>query len=194
MSTGRSAASYGWRFRKCERHMNSVQTVTFDRPSRALFGAVAIAAALAPASMPVAAQAAMTPPQPPSPRGDTTRPPEWVMEQQTRDRWLHGRQRARFSPFASSQLALLVDSLRQSAAGRRIYLTLGRSARGRDSAFIAVGSDGRVVKLEVGLAPFKRLGPPTPGDSTRFVEHRRHPLEGSVALAETRVSSSEGSS
>ena len=165
--------------------MNGGETVTFESARWTLFASGAIAAALALTSVPVGAQATSMPSS--RPRADTTHPPEWVIEQQTRDRWMHGRQRARFSPFASSQRAVLIDSLRQSAAGRRLYLTLGRTASGRDSALIAVGPDGRIVKLEVGLAPFKRLGPPMPGDSARFVEHRRHPIDGSVALAETRV-------
>src|SRR5215213_2353463 len=68
-------------------------------------------------------------------QGRVAPPIEIAVEEQTRDRWMHGRQRPRFTRFVSARTWLLADSLRANGGGeQRLYLTLGRSAAGRDSA------------------------------------------------------------
>lgn len=114
---------------------------------------------------------------------------EWAIEHQLRERWIHGRQLPRFSPFRPHHSWIVVDSLRGDSSGRRIYLTLGRFASGRDTALIVTDGAGRVAQLDVGLAPFSRLGrPPSPGDSARWKEMQRfRSYDGAIALAESRV-------
>src|SRR5882724_6414714 len=77
--------------------------------------------------------------QPPSSRPSADFTGRWAIERVTHDRWMHGRQQSRFTPFKSNRDWILVDSIRDDEAGRRLYLTLGRSAYGRDSALIVVG-------------------------------------------------------
>jgi hypothetical protein len=114
---------------------------------------------------------------------------EWNIEHQIRERWIHGRQLPRFSPFRSHHSWLFVDSLRRDATGRRIHVTLSRFPSGRDTAVIVTDGAGRVARVHVGLAPFSRLGgPSSPGDSARWVERRRfRSYDGAIALAESRV-------
>src|SRR3981081_8066 len=81
---------------------------------------------------------------------------EWAFEQQTRERWMHGREQSRFAPFHSDRRWILVDSIRGGEPGPRLYLTLGRSVYGRDSAIIVVDPSGHIAGLEVGIAPFTR--------------------------------------
>ena len=111
----------------------------------------------------------------------------WVMERMTRDRWMHGRQLPRFSPFASDRASIAIDSLRDGTQGRTLHLTLGRSAYGRDSARVVIGAGGHVAELHAGFAPFVRRGAVFPGDSARYMENQRHPFRGNVSLVETRV-------
>jgi len=125
--------------------------------------------------------------RPPAVRADIALPGEYAMEQETRARWMHGHQLPRFTPFTSDRLWIFVDSLRDSAVGRRINLTLGRSTYGRDSALIVVGATGRITSLQVGLAPFSRRGAPYPGDSASWVTWQRGERDDGVSLAETRV-------
>lgn len=112
---------------------------------------------------------------------------EWAIEQQVRDRWMHGRQLPRFSQFRSNRNWFVVDSLRAGASGRRIHLTLRRVSGGRDSALIVSDAAGRVARLHVGLAPYSRSGPPNPADSVRWLEWQRVSLDGRFALAESRL-------
>jgi hypothetical protein len=112
---------------------------------------------------------------------------QWFMELQTSDRWMHGRQQARFSPFARSQTWLLVDSIRGDPERRRIHLTLGRFASGRDSAVIEHDLNGRILRLTFGMAPYGGARSVWPGDSTRTVEFRRVNSEGEFSLPESRV-------
>jgi hypothetical protein len=110
---------------------------------------------------------------------------EWALEQQTAQRWMHGRQRPRFTPLRSDRRWIVVDSIRAGAPGRRIHLTLGRTVHGRDSALIAVGPSGHAVSLEVGLAPFTRRGMAYPGDSARWGDSRRRDSDEGVSLRAT---------
>ena len=114
-------------------------------------------------------------------------PVEFAVEQRVRDRWLHGRQQPRFTRFADSRTWLLGDSLRTATSGeRRLYLTLRRSAEGRDSAFIEIDADGRVAQLSASLRPPSRAMALLPGDSARFARFRL--FEGnSLTLPETRL-------
>ena len=112
---------------------------------------------------------------------------EWALEQQTQERWMHGRQRPRFAPFHADRHWMVVDSIRGGAPSRRVYLTLGRSANGRDSAVIAVGASGQIVGLEVGLAPFARRGAVYPGDSARWEDMRRRGSDEGISLPASRL-------
>lgn len=112
---------------------------------------------------------------------------EWALEQQTQHRWMHGRERSRFAPFHSDRHWMVVDSIRGGVPSRRIYLTLGRSGKGRDSAVIAVGPSGQIVGLEVGLAPFNRPGAVYPGDSARWEDRRRRGSDEGISLPASRL-------
>lgn len=124
-----------------------------------------VAGCLTLAASPVASLPAQGPP--PSARV------EFAVEQRVRDRWMHGRQRPRFTRFGQERTWLLGDSLRTAAGGeRRLYLTLARTAGGRDSALIEVDSTGRVTRLSASLAPPPRGMMLLPGDSARFARVR----------------------
>lgn len=112
---------------------------------------------------------------------------EWAMEQQTRERWMHGRDRPRFTPFRATRRWVMVDSIRDSATTRRLHLTLERTVRGRDSALIVVGPTGHVARLETGLAPLPHQGAESPGDSARRDDMQRRGIEGGVALLASRL-------
>ena len=132
-----------------------------------------------------AAGPASLPAQAPPPR--TPAPVEFAVEQRTRDRWLHGRQQPRFTRFAESRSWLLGDSVRAGASGgRRLYLTPGRFAEGRDSAYIETDRDGRVVRLAASLRPPSRAMALLPGDSARFARFRLFD-GGHLTLPETRL-------
>jgi hypothetical protein len=112
---------------------------------------------------------------------------ELAIEQQVRDRWMHGRQRPRFTRFASARTWLLVDSLRAGERGeRRMYVTMGRSAAGRDSAMIVFATDGRVARLDAPLRPPARIPLLLPGDSARFARMRLF-NQGRLTLPESRL-------
>jgi hypothetical protein len=112
---------------------------------------------------------------------------EFAVEQRVRDRWLHGRQQPRFTRFAESRTWLLGDSLRTSTSGeRRLYLTLGRFAEGRDSATIEIDRDGRVAQLSASLRPPPRGMAVLPGDSARFARFRLFESN-RLTLPETRL-------
>jgi hypothetical protein len=112
---------------------------------------------------------------------------ELAVEVQVRDRWMHGRQRPRFTRFAQARGWLLVDSLRVGERGdRRAYLTTGRFGSGRDSAMIVFGADGRVARLEASLRPAGRIPYLLPGDSAGLARMRLF-NQGRVALPESRL-------
>jgi hypothetical protein len=113
-------------------------------------------------------------------------PVEWALEQHTLDRWLHGAQDQRFTPLAANRTFLLIDSVRNVGDGRRISVTLGRSASGRDSAIISTDATGRIARLEAGLASGRSSGPRYPGDAERMAVFRRMP-NGRLSLAESRL-------
>ena len=139
-------------------------------------------ALLATAALPAEshAQAPVTLPRP-------TLSAEWAVEQQVRERWLHGRQQPRFTPFIDSRQWVIVDSIRDAASARRFYLTLTRSADGRDSALIVLDRAGRVARLDVGRAASSRRGR-LPEDSVRWEDMRRRaPGGGGVTLGASRL-------
>jgi hypothetical protein len=109
--------------------------------------------------------------QQPRVRPDPPLRAEWAMEVQTRARWMHGAQQPRFTPFATSRLWLLVDSVRRTTAGWRTDVTIGPPAVSAPSAVIVADNDGHIQRMSVGLAPFVRRGAE----------------EGGVALAETQL-------
>src|SRR5687767_6425488 len=93
---------------------------------------------------------------------------ELAVEQQVRDRWMHGRQQSRFTPFASFRSWLLVDSLRDGPGHEhQLYLTLGRFADRRDSAIVVFGADGRVAHLTATSRPPARMPYMLAEDSAR---------------------------
>ncbi|MEP6619142.1 MAG: hypothetical protein ABJE47_07505 [bacterium] len=139
------------------------------------------------AQLPAPVHAQTPTPRPPVVRATDELVGEFAMEQETRERWMHGRQLPRFSPFALKHAWIFVDSLRGTAAARQIYLTVGRSVHGRDSARIVVGATGHVTHLEVGQPPFVRQGPGYPGDSARWVALQRGPGDDGVSLIDTRL-------
>jgi hypothetical protein len=129
------------------------------------------------------AAAASLPAQRPPPQA----PVEFAVELRVRDRWLHGRQQPRFTRFATSRTWLLGDSMRTATGGeRRLYLTLGRFAEGRDSGFIEIGRDGRVAQLSASLRPPPRGMAVLPGDSARFARFRLFESN-RLTLPETRL-------
>lgn len=109
------------------------------------------------------------------------------MEQEHRDRWLHGRQNPRFAPFTIERRFLHVDSIVGPTDARQYSITIGRNAYGRDSALIVRDADGRVAHFQAGLAPYRRRGPAYPRDSARMANFRRFRSGGVLALIDTRV-------
>lgn len=95
------------------------------------------------------------------------------MEVQLRERWMHGRQRARFSPFTSHRRPLYLDSIRDAGGRRTFFVTTSRNAYGGDSAVITTDSEGHIVRYAAGLAPYRNDGPRWPGDSARMARFRR---------------------
>src|SRR5687768_2100541 len=129
-----------------------------------------------------AAAASLSAQRPPPPG-----PVEFAVEQRVRDRWLHGRQQPHFTQFAASRTWLLGDSLRTGTSGeRRLYLTLGRFAEGRDSAYIEIDRDGRVAQISASLRPPPRGMAVLPGDSARYARFRLFEA-GRLTLPETRL-------
>lgn len=112
---------------------------------------------------------------------------EWAVEQTGRERWLHERQQPRFTRFHSTHDWLVVDSIRDAGAGKRLWLTLGRNAYGRDSALIDIDRYGRVAHLEFGRAAPSRSTTLLPADSGRWLDMQRRPLEGDISLGEARL-------
>jgi hypothetical protein len=112
---------------------------------------------------------------------------EFAVELRVRDRWLHERQQPRFTAFAMSRSWLLGDSLRAAPGDRRrLYLTIGRFAEGRDSGFIELDRDGRVARLSASVRPPSRSMALLPGDSARFARFRMFE-GGRLTLPETRL-------
>ena len=105
------------------------------------------------------------------------------MEILTRERWMHGRQQSRFSPFGEERGRLLIDSIRSESSTRRYYLSIGNTAFGRDSALVVVGPSNREPEIRLGLATFKQLSFRYPGDSARFAKSRRE----QTGVAELRI-------
>ncbi len=83
-------------------------------------------------------------------------PTALAVEQQVSDRWLHGRQQPRISPFEFRHAWMFVDSVRGGDDTRRLYITRGRPENGRDSAVIVLGPTGLVERLHVGLVGSER--------------------------------------
>lgn len=112
---------------------------------------------------------------------------DWVVEQQTRDRWMHGRQQSRFTPHAESRAWLFVDSIRGAGNDRQIHLRFGPYLQARDSAIIVTGSAGRVVRIHLRFASDLRTGIVWPGDSVRHADFQRRRMDGGVLLRESRL-------
>lgn len=133
---------------------------------------------LAPLSAASAAAGAQRVPQP---------APRWAVEQLVAERWLHGRQSPRFTPFGPRTTWVLMDSIVDTGASRTLYLTLGRSAYGRDSGIIVSDQRGRIASYVAALAPYRRQGVWSPDDSIRMAELRRFAGAGRLALVESRA-------
>src|SRR5262245_40038026 len=90
----------------------------------------------------------------------------YAMEVLSGERWMHGRQQSRFSPFgAEERWRLVIDSVRVAGGTRRLYLSIGNTASGRDSALVVVGPSNREPEIRLGLATFTRRSFAYPGDS-----------------------------
>ena len=143
-----------------------------------VLGGNAAAALLAAALLPVEQAPAQAPRSPQV---------EWVVEREVSDRWLHGSQLPRFTPFRSSREWLFVDSVRTDGVGKHIFLTLRRMGTRRDSGLIVADARGRISRVHVGLAPYEYTGSPSPDDSARWAERQRLGIDGRFSLPETRV-------
>ena len=115
------------------------------------------------------------------------RPADWVMERTTLERWMNGRQQARFAPWSAPHARIHIDSIRAVGDNRALFVTLARTGHGRDSATILHDAGGQVLRLGVGLAAYKKLGVPAAGDSARFERSRRFPVDGHLSLPATRL-------
>jgi hypothetical protein len=113
--------------------------------------------------------------------------PEWAMEQDTRERWMHGAQQPRFTRFSEDRSFLAIDSIRREGTVRKLDVTIRRTVYGRDSALITSDASGRVLRLDAGFAPVTRGGPLRSLDSAFSERHRRVTLDGRMALAAARV-------
>lgn len=101
-----------------------------------------------------------------------------AMEVTTDERWMHGRQQPRFSPFASGDASLMIDSIRADGGRRRLFLTLGRTASGPDSAMVLLDVPRRTVGVRPGPASStpSPLSAVDPGYATNFVTRRRRQI------------------
>lgn len=113
--------------------------------------------------------------------------PEWAFEVQTRERWMHGRQQPRWTPFTSDRMWLVVDSLRAAAPLRRMYVTMGRSSYGRDSAFVDFDSTGRRVTIAAGAARYVAQPGAMARDSLFWHDRQLRRINGALGLLETRL-------
>ena len=96
----------------------------------------------------------------------------FAMEVQVRERWMHGRQQSRFTPFGGEPERFVIDSIRTDGSTRRLYLTIGRTAFGPDSAVVRFGPANRHPEIRLGLATFSR-NIQYPPDSADFARSRR---------------------
>lgn len=111
---------------------------------------------------------------------------EAAVEHHLRERWLHGGQVPRFTPFAETRRWTLVDSVRAVGPTRRLYLTLARVATGRDSALLVADSAGAISHLEFGTAPLRMPAGTAPSDSARYAR-RRFTRDGMLDLPAERL-------
>jgi len=110
-----------------------------------------------------AGSVAQTPP--PSNRG-------LVVEVNERQRWLHGRQLSRFTPFADDRTWLFIRSMEEDSARRRYRVNL-RFRESRDTAIIVINPSPRPSEVRLGLAPFAIRDALFPGDSADIIERSR---------------------
>lgn len=112
---------------------------------------------------------------------------EWAVEQKGRERWIPGQRQPRFTPFVTTHDWILVDSIRDAGTDRRLWLTLNRTAYGRDSALIVLDRAGHVAHLEFGRAPYRGRLSLFGDDSARWADLQRRAPRGNVRLGETRL-------
>jgi len=97
------------------------------------------------------------------------------MESQARDRWMHGRQQPRFSPYGGEHARQSIDSIRTEGRTRRLYLSIGNTQFGRDSALVVIDPSMRTASVRLGMTTFSRRIQ-HPGDSASFATNRRAQL------------------
>lgn len=112
-------------------------------------------------------------------------------EQQTRERWMHGRQRAAFTPFDDGRRWAQIDSVRPGAApGERVLFLLVDGSLGRSPAQLITDARGSVVRVTVALPPL-RSRPSMPGEPSVARQTRWALLSGprrdQVSLPEARL-------
>jgi hypothetical protein len=76
-----------------------------------------------------------------------------AVEERSSERWMHGRQLARFTRFTSlvwPQTVFFIDSM-QDGGTRHLFITLDRTSKGRDSAVVIADSLGHVTEMQVGF-------------------------------------------
>lgn len=94
------------------------------------------------------------------------------MDIRWRDRWMHGRQQSRFTPFSSEFARIVVDSVAGGGATQRLHLTVGNTQFGPDTAVVTADMSDGSADTRFGFASFHRRTT-YPGDSTEFVRARR---------------------
>ena len=112
-----------------------------------------------------------------------TRPGEWIIEHEVRDRWLFPGQPARFTPYRSTVAAIHVDSIRAGAAETDVWLRLPGHF---DPAIVTAGRDGRLVHLEL-TPPASAFRPLSARDSAVLPSFRFLDALTRLTLPEWRV-------
>jgi hypothetical protein len=97
----------------------------------------------------------------------------YIVEQLSRDRWLHRAQRPEFTPFVDASSTLNLDVPAPSPRGRErtIQMVTQMPAPG-DTIALTVRADGEVVRHDVRLRPVPPNAVMLPGDSARFARFR----------------------
>ena len=115
--------------------------------------------------------AACTPSSVPDPARPPQPPARYVLEQETKDRWLYGAQRPEFTSFAQTTSPLFLTlALPDARTGERTIRASVRAPRSGDSLALTVRANGAIVRHEFWSSP----PPPAmlPGDSARFARFR----------------------
>lgn len=98
---------------------------------------------------------------------------QYVLDQLTRDRWVHASQRPEFTPFLSSSTSLHLDlAPADPRTGERTIRVHTTRVGSGDSALLTVRADGRAVGQQAWLRPPPSVAMFLPGDSARMARFR----------------------